>query len=392
MELEVQKYLRSGKTLSDLKDENGIKSNEGSGLVILNYDQINSPKTDPMVMECRGLILEQGTWNVVSMAFRRFFNHGEATDITQNFDFASAHVLEKVDGSIIQVFQYKGDWMMATRGTIQGTGEVGFLNVTFRQLFDKIIDENYPKFWKEIEEGFCYIFELVSPESKVVKPYNRGLYLLGMRDVRDDWKELSYNTVKASSEWLGVMCPEAYPISGISEIINSVGKLETLDEGYVCVDYSKLDEHGQHPRLKVKNPAYVAIAHLKESSASSMRALMQLIMTGETDEFLGYFPDFKPSVDKIEERYKAYISGMRADAQSVSSMLEKERTPENRKNYALFVKNLTCPGFMFHLYEGKVDSVEGYYDLLMKDKGAKSTSKKMLSTLKIKDIDFQQDV
>lgn len=64
MELNVQRYLRDGKTLADLEAELGIKSSENGNLVVLNYNQIESPKTDPIVMECRQLALEKGTWDL----------------------------------------------------------------------------------------------------------------------------------------------------------------------------------------------------------------------------------------------------------------------------------------------------------------------------------------
>lgn len=98
MELEVQKYLRSGKTLENLKAELEIKSNVSGDLVILNYSQTDSPKAHPIVMECRGLVLEMGTWNLVMQSFSRFFNYGENLEITKEFDFSKAIALSKIDG------------------------------------------------------------------------------------------------------------------------------------------------------------------------------------------------------------------------------------------------------------------------------------------------------
>lgn len=79
--MEVQDFLRKygefGLTL--LNAQYGIvatKDEEGKR-VILNYDQIESPKFDPIVKECRGLCLEIGTWNILARGFFRFFNIGE---------------------------------------------------------------------------------------------------------------------------------------------------------------------------------------------------------------------------------------------------------------------------------------------------------------------------
>lgn len=77
--LNVQQYLQT-KSLEDLKTELGIKVAEHATLplVILNYDQIESPsKTHPIILECRALVLNKNDWSIVARSFSRFFNFGE---------------------------------------------------------------------------------------------------------------------------------------------------------------------------------------------------------------------------------------------------------------------------------------------------------------------------
>ena len=62
--------------IESLKSEFGINVKEYDDLFVLNYDQIESPKTHPIVQECRSLILDK-QFNVVSRSFDRFFNFGE---------------------------------------------------------------------------------------------------------------------------------------------------------------------------------------------------------------------------------------------------------------------------------------------------------------------------
>ena len=77
--LNVQNYLLSGNSLSDLETLYGIKYRVDTklGVVCLNYNPIVSPVSVPMVQECRALILELNTWNVLSLPFYRFYNYGE---------------------------------------------------------------------------------------------------------------------------------------------------------------------------------------------------------------------------------------------------------------------------------------------------------------------------
>ena len=65
----IKEYFESGKNLEDLKNELGISSNSFDDLVVLNYSQIDSPKTDPLVRMCRGIVIEKDTWNIVHYPF-----------------------------------------------------------------------------------------------------------------------------------------------------------------------------------------------------------------------------------------------------------------------------------------------------------------------------------
>jgi hypothetical protein len=80
--LQVQEYLHSGKSWANLTDELGIKVvfHPSLPLVTVNYDQIESPKTHPIVRECRGLVLHRQTFDLVARSFPRFFNWGEVAD------------------------------------------------------------------------------------------------------------------------------------------------------------------------------------------------------------------------------------------------------------------------------------------------------------------------
>jgi hypothetical protein len=98
--MNTQAYLRSGKTLEDLTSELGISvtKHETLPLVILNYNQIESPKTHPIVRECRGLVLNSEDYSLVARAFGRFFNWGEVADEMPQFDWSTCKAYEKVDG------------------------------------------------------------------------------------------------------------------------------------------------------------------------------------------------------------------------------------------------------------------------------------------------------
>jgi len=383
--LEIQKYLRSGKTLEDLRKELEIKTNVLDNLVLLNYSQTDSPKAHPIVMECRGLVLEKDTWNVISFPFVRFFNYLEVKEITETFDFYKADALEKIDGSMITVFWYKNRWYMTTRGTIEGTGNINMLGMTFRQLFDLTIKQ-YPNFYENLHKDINYIFELVSPESQVVKPYTeRALYLTGARDTAD-FCELDYTFLSNEAKLLGVRLPKRYPFDDINGLLSLANGLKNLDEGFVCVDYSG-PVNGSFQRIKVKSPAYVAISHMKESGGKSIRALMRLVWTGEEGEFISYFPQFVPIIFRLKEAYDNFLPKINADIEDAKNF----RSNGSRKEFAMWALCTCCPSIMFLVYDKKVESFKQFLEDSLKEKGEKNTSKFLINLIGLNDVNPDQE-
>lgn len=65
-------------------------------LIIFNYQLFNTDFHEPLVSECRGIILEEGTWRVVCRGFDKFWNYGE--ELAAKIDWNTTRVQTKVDG------------------------------------------------------------------------------------------------------------------------------------------------------------------------------------------------------------------------------------------------------------------------------------------------------
>jgi tRNA splicing ligase len=69
----------------------------------LRYDQFRSPFGEPIVQECRGLILdEKENWKLVAYPYKKFFNYQEK--YAAELDWKNITVYEKVDGSIATLY------------------------------------------------------------------------------------------------------------------------------------------------------------------------------------------------------------------------------------------------------------------------------------------------
>ena len=102
--MQVQSFLREAKDpIKDLVDQYAIKVNDYPeyGVIMLNYNSFDSPKTHPITIECRSLILDRITFDVISRKFDRFFNFGEFEEYYHDFNFDNYHIMSKEDGSLI---------------------------------------------------------------------------------------------------------------------------------------------------------------------------------------------------------------------------------------------------------------------------------------------------
>ncbi|MDA3803155.1 MAG: hypothetical protein PF488_04700 [Patescibacteria group bacterium] len=93
--LEIQKEIIKNGLEYTINKHNLIYKNYGHKC-LLRYNQVKTDLSKTAAQDCRGLILEVGTWKVMSLAFRKFFNAEEGH--AANLDWDSARVLEKIDG------------------------------------------------------------------------------------------------------------------------------------------------------------------------------------------------------------------------------------------------------------------------------------------------------
>ena len=186
MELKIQTFLKKFGLEKAIKEFN-LKTRDYGHKVLIKYDQLSSPTimAMPEVQECRGLVLEKGTWRVMSMGFTKFFNSEEGN--AHKIDWETAVILEKLDGTMIQSYYDDHDkvWYAGTTGTANGEGEVNNkMGTTFNQLFWNTITEKYPTFRMEwLDKNCTYVFELTTPYNIVVKPHGESsATLLAARD------------------------------------------------------------------------------------------------------------------------------------------------------------------------------------------------------------------
>jgi len=350
--LHVQDYLKDH-IYRDLTTEFGITvSGQYDDRVVLNYHQIDSYKHrfNPIVMECRGLILSKEDNRVLCRSFDRFWNYGEDPK-SDDFDITKASVDDKIDGSLCNVYHDGARWCVSTRKMAFAEGPVPNKKNTYADIFEEAIGDDVDNAFKEISKDLVTIFEMVSPETRVVTPYpEKQVYLLDVRN-RDTGIFLGnestyYWNISKKAKWL---YPKKHEFGTWKECVRASQDLPAMEEGYVA----RIGDW----RIKIKNPAYLAIAHLRENGAITEKRVVKLVFMNDQWEYLVHFPEDKPEFDPWTEAYHDMI-------QDVTISWAKFGGIEDQKEFALAIADSPAKGALFAMRKGRklTDILEGFTD------------------------------
>jgi hypothetical protein len=347
-EMAVQSYLRGNGTLEMLESELAVKAVrhlQHSSLVLLKYNQIDSPKSDPIVRECRGVILDESdNWKCVSRSYDRFFNYGEGC--ADQIDWDTAKVFEKLDGSLATLYHYAGEWRVATKGTPDGHGPAHNTGVTFAELFW----DTWKGLGYRLPTGTldCYIFELMTPETRIVVPHTeRRLVLHGIRRLAPC--KAGFLNFEMCPDFDGLLhgweVVKQLPLSSFEDVVVAAKELNPMQgEGYVVRD-------DQFRRVKIKSPAYVALAHMKDGFGD--RRMIELIRTNEGSEFLSYFEEYRPLYDRMNAKYDALAAELEARYEEIKGI-------ESQKDFAFAAQKCRLPAALFSVRNKKAASVRAH--------------------------------
>jgi T4 RnlA family RNA ligase len=346
--------------LDALTEKFAISVKKVDDLLVLNYNQIDSPKTDPIVMECRSLILEAETLKVVSRSFDRFFNYGEggkiwerdkvAIDTMEMIDWSRAVAFEKVDGSLIKIYNHKGHWYISTKGTAYGESDCMGYGVTFFELVLKALgckdDADFQSKCRfaDLFPEYTYIYELTSVENRVVKRYDG--YKLHYLATRVNYTgHYVTESERHPALDIGAYEPDEYVFDSAEECLKHARELKNLDEGFVIYQDGV-------PIAKIKSPAYVAVHHIRGEGLNPKR-IMQLVLVNEQDEYLTYFPEDR-------DVFVPYIKAMEMLDIHMDCVYDALRGIEDQKEFALGAKNFSFSAALFKARAAKITVAEAF--------------------------------
>ena len=345
MEVKVLKIINQNNNWRDIlsAEPYNLIIKEKNNFVLLKYDQLNSDMSNEIVQECRGIILRNinNKYEIASMRFTKFFNYGQEQAAKLEFPCEAS---QKIDGSLIGVwYDAMTGWHVSTSGNIDAEdAPINISNINnYRELFNIAwgdLDLNI------LDKRNTYMFELVSPYTRIIVPYNETkLYLLAIRN-NETLEEVPRSELPIIAQQLfgdKIGVPKSFICNNIEEVQNAVNKLTEDNEHYegfvLCDKYFN--------RVKMKSSTYMDLFFIKGEGIFSDKKILQLILDEQDDDILGHFPEYTDDFNRIRHGLCLFIAHLKKDLHDISKYQNLDR-----KGYAQKVQEYKYKDILFKAY------------------------------------------
>ena len=284
-EFEKTKEILKGKNLV-------INTHDDIGLYLVKYDKQKCDMNDPDVRKCRSLVFEIGTNNLVCVSPFKSDSLDTFSDIFKTHDKNDILYEEFVDGTMINLFKYKGVYYISTRSRL-GAQCRWFSSKTFNVMFNECIGNYDLGKLAETDNDYNYSFVLQHPDNTIVKQYQKpNLVLVMVSKIINNRVEYFDNKIgkeKLSSFGIHVDVPNVYKFSELPEVYGYVDIMPESEQGIVL-------KHG-NLRSKIRNQHYNYVRNLRGNTNKKQFLFFELRRQILVEEYLSYFPDDRELFD-----------------------------------------------------------------------------------------------
>lgn len=309
-------------------------------LTIWNY----SPKVqyeklwDEVTLQTRGLVTDD-EGNIVARPFKKFFNYEELEPgqiPNERFD-----VFEKLDGSLGILFNYKGEWVLATRGSF--TSDQAKKGWGILQKYD----------YKRLIEDKTYLFEIIYKENRIVVDYDyEDLIMLGVIDNADGYE---YRIFDEKIHLEGIRFVNMYrnlgfkfvkKYDGIQDYTTLKNIIKDNEEGFVIRFESGL-------RMKIKGSEYVRLHRILTNISN--RDIWEYLKDGKPmDEILEKVPDeFYDWVKETKKKFETDYELIKKEYEWIFKVIMRSERSNERKVFAQYATKYKYSSILFSMYDNK---------------------------------------
>jgi hypothetical protein len=280
---------------------------------------------------------------LISASFPKFVNWGENPQefpVPQSLNKCT--ILDKLDGSLLIVSKYKGNFILRTRGTVDASSmDNGHELQIFRDtILPKLEIDIFNKNSKVSQDTWnvSYLFEWTTPENKIVIRYTEVEFrLIGIVN-HDHYTLWTQSSLDFLAKELELLRPETYKFTTVTDLLSSVEKWSGK-EGVVVYSHQDQMLH------KVKSASYLAL-HRMKSEFSNIEAVIDVWLEQNRPNYTDFYNYILNVADfETAEDVKGFISNICDANKQVNSIIQgmsdfvtnKVKLLPTRKEQALLI-------------------------------------------------------
>lgn len=334
----------------------------GHFFVIFDYRLASySDFLKPSAIESRGIMFEvdeKGQFiQLLALPMPKFFNYKE-NPLTIGIDnHLVKQALIKEDGSLISHFILDDDILFKSKGSIFSEQAINAKKVATEEQLGVIRELH--------QDGYTVNFEYVSPNNRIVIPYDYdGIIALNARNrntglfLPHEELELAFNKKNV------VSAHHNYNNMTLESFYNSIRERSDI-EGYVVI--SECPETLNTHILKFKTDPYKEKHKLKDScrtdTAEGRAALFSLTLTGAIDDLKESFNTDPLSIKAINTMEEHTVKFFNSELNKAENLLSQKT--KTKKDFAMLAKKADIHPITFGVLMKAYDqSTESIYEKL----------------------------
>lgn len=309
-------------TLPDLIEQGYILSQTHPSLPLTIYNYAAKAQFDrywvPTTLHCRGLVLDD-RYQPIARPLPKFFNLQEHQD---NLPDGVPKIYEKLDGSLIILFHYQGQWEVASRGSFASE----------QAQMARVLLANYQADLAGLDRSHTYLFEIIYPSNRIVVDYGLSERLVLLAAVH------TQTGVELDCDQVGWIDRAAtYPATTIPEWIRSIDEQQAElnnHEGFIL-------KWPNGFRLKYKLADYVRL-----------HRIITRVQARDIWECLSQNHNLEQFLDSVPDEFYNWVKDTKLELETKYREIESEcqnafKDFGDRKQSAMYFQTQKYPGILF---------------------------------------------
>lgn len=311
---------------------------EKKSVKIYNYTPTcqYSQTWDEITSQCRGLIIDWETNEILANPFPKFFNYEEHLLTGKPLPNGIPTIYEKMDGWLGILYWLNDRPYVATRGSFESIG-AKWATKWFR---DNI-------YWASIDRNFTHLFEIISPETKIVVNYDfQGLVHIATRHTLSGIEQFDTNRLPKLLTGANMQTAKTLVITKNDQYHN-LDMLKSFEkpneEGFVLVWPTGF-------RLKIKFNEYIRLHKILTNI--SQKVIWEYLKDSQNlDVLLDRVPD------EFYQWVKKYVTILETEFKNIQTITETivkhAKTLTTRKEQAEYLKTQEHSNVSFAMLDNK---------------------------------------